>query len=129
MINKSMDALAWLRKQLETEGNDLLREMIRSFAESLMSAEADVLCGAAYGTVSAERTNIRNGYRHRDLDTRVGTIDSGLSWVSWGGSLQPSRVCTRTSSPSPSSWISTITLRTNGDVCEWCSSIDVSPTR
>ncbi|MFH1330897.1 MAG: hypothetical protein ABIJ48_09645 [Actinomycetota bacterium] len=36
MINTSMDPLAWLRKQLESEGNDLLREMIRSFAEGLL---------------------------------------------------------------------------------------------
>jgi len=25
VINKSMDALAWLREQLEADGNDLLR--------------------------------------------------------------------------------------------------------
>jgi hypothetical protein len=31
VINKSMDALAWLRKQLEADDNDLLREMVRSF--------------------------------------------------------------------------------------------------
>lgn len=27
------------------------------------------------GRRSEERTNYRNGYRHRPLDTRVGTID------------------------------------------------------
>ena len=75
MINKSMDALVWLRKQLETDDNDLLREMVRSFAEELMSAEADVVCGAGYGEVSADRINRRNGYRRRRWDTRVGTID------------------------------------------------------
>ena len=48
MIDKSMDALVWLRKQLETGGNDLLREMVRSFAEGLMGAEADLVCGASY---------------------------------------------------------------------------------
>ncbi len=30
MINRSMDALEWLRKQLETDDNDLPREMVRS---------------------------------------------------------------------------------------------------
>jgi hypothetical protein len=39
-----MDALEWLRKHLDTEGSDLLREMVRSFAERLMAAEVDVLC-------------------------------------------------------------------------------------
>jgi transposase-like protein len=75
VINESMDALSWLRKQLESDGNDLLREMIRSFAEGLMSAEADVLCGAGYGEVSPDRVNRRNGYRTRRWDTRTGSID------------------------------------------------------
>ena len=44
-VDKSMDALVWLRKQL-----DLLREMVRSFAEGLMGAEADR--GAPYRVVS-----------------------------------------------------------------------------
>jgi len=75
VINKSMDALVWLRKQLETDDNDLLQEMVRSFAEGLMSAEADVECGAPYGEASPDRVNRRNGYRSRRWDTRVGSID------------------------------------------------------
>ncbi len=75
MITDRMDALAWLRKQLEGDGNDLLREMVRSFAEGLMSAEADAVCGAPYGEVSPERVNRRNGYRTRRWDTRVGSIE------------------------------------------------------
>ena len=75
MINKGMDALVWLRKQLDADGNDLLREMVRSFAEELMGADADALCGAAYGEASPDRVNRRNGYRMRRWDTRVGSID------------------------------------------------------
>jgi putative transposase len=71
----SLDALDWLRKQLEQDDPDLLREMVKSFAERLMSAEADAVCGAGYGERSAERVNSRNGYRHRDFDTRAGTVD------------------------------------------------------
>ena len=82
MIDKSMDALVWLRKQLETGGNDLLREMVRSFAEGLMGAEADLVCGASYRVVSPDRTNRRNGYRSRRWDTRVGTIDLRILKVS-----------------------------------------------
>ena len=48
---------------------------MRSFAEQLMSAEADAICGAGYGERSADRVNSRNGYRHRDFDTRAGTMD------------------------------------------------------
>ena len=75
MINRSMDALVWLRKQLEADDNDLLREMVRSFAEELMGAEADAICGAGYGEISPDRTNRRNGYRSRRWDTRTGSID------------------------------------------------------
>ena len=75
MINDRMDVNDWLRKQLESADPDLLREMVHSFAETLMSADADETCGAPYGVVSAERVNRRNGYRTRRWDTRVGTID------------------------------------------------------
>ena len=53
-----MDALEWLRKQLDGDENDLLREMVREFAERLMAAEVDVLCGAGWGEVSPERTEL-----------------------------------------------------------------------
>ncbi|MGN2638261.1 IS256 family transposase [Nocardia takedensis] len=65
-------------EQLAVASPDLLREMVSSFVASLMSAEADTMCGAAYGERSPERTNSRNGYRHRDFDTRVGTIDVAI---------------------------------------------------
>src|SRR5690606_39939949 len=70
-----MDVNDWLRKHLEEAEPDLLREMIRSFAETLMSADADEACGAPYGTVSPDRVNRRNRYRTRRRDTRVGSID------------------------------------------------------
>ena len=75
LVNTRMDELEWLRNQLEVEGNDLLREMVRSFAQGLMSAEADVVCGAPWGQQSPDRVNRRNGYRTRRSDTRVGSIE------------------------------------------------------
>jgi putative transposase len=74
-VPTNMDALEWLRKHLEDpSGSGLLGEMIKTFAEQLMSAEADALCGAGYGERSPERVTKRNGYRMRDFDTRAGTI-------------------------------------------------------
>jgi transposase-like protein len=70
-----MEINDWLRKQLEQASPDLLRAMVQEFAEALMGAEADALCGADYGERSPERVNIRNGYRERRWDTRVGTIE------------------------------------------------------
>jgi putative transposase len=78
-VPNNMDALEWLRKHLEgEESSDLLREMVRSFAERLMAAEVDVLCGAGFGEVSSDRVNSRNGYRPRQLDTRVGSMELAI---------------------------------------------------
>lgn len=74
MAKDNMDLLAWLRKQLEEAEPDLLREMVKTFAETLMGAEADALCGAAFRERTGERVNRRNGYRERPFDTRAGTI-------------------------------------------------------
>jgi transposase-like protein len=73
-----VDAGAFLREQLETASPDLLRSMVKTFAEALMSAEADALCGAPYGERSDERTNQRNGYRAREWDTRAGTVELAI---------------------------------------------------
>ncbi|MET8389733.1 transposase, partial [Streptosporangium canum] len=68
----------WLAKQIETGDPDLLRSMVKTMAEALMSAEADGLCGAGYGQRSNERTNRRNGYRTREWDTRAGSIELAI---------------------------------------------------
>jgi putative transposase len=74
-VPTTIDASAWLSKLLEENQPDLLRAMLKSFAEVLMSAEASMQCGAAYGERTEERTNQRNGYRTRRWDTRAGTIE------------------------------------------------------
>ncbi len=74
MVKNRIDALEDFRKQLEGADVDLLREMVKVFAEQLMGADADTVCGADYGERSPERTNRRNGYRERAWDTRAGTI-------------------------------------------------------
>jgi putative transposase len=75
VVEHTMDVSVWLRKQLEETSPDLLRVMVKDFAEALMSADADAVCGAGYGERSPERVNRRNGYRERDWDTRVGSIE------------------------------------------------------
>ncbi|KRC91052.1 transposase [Terrabacter sp. Root85] len=71
----SIDPAAFLHEQLAQASPDLMRELLSTFINALLSAQADSVCGAEYGVRSDERTNRRNGYRHRDLDTRAGTID------------------------------------------------------
>jgi transposase-like protein len=74
-VNPSIDPARLLEEQLAQASPDLLRELLTTFINTLMSAEADAVCGAAYGQTSPDRTNRRNGYRGRDFDTRAGTLD------------------------------------------------------
>jgi putative transposase len=74
-VNPSIDPARLLEEQLAQASPDLLRELLQTFINTLLSAEADAVCGAEYGTVSSDRTNRRNGYRHRGFDTRAGTLD------------------------------------------------------
>jgi putative transposase len=96
VVETTMELSSWLRKQLEQASPDLLRAMVQDFAQALMGAEADALCGAGYGERSPERVNIRNGYRERDWDTRAGTIELAIPKLRQGSYfpdwlLQPRR--------------------------------------
>lgn len=70
----SIDPTTYLDELLAQASLDLMREMLQGFINHILSTQADQVCGADYAT-SESRTNVRNGYRHRDPDTRVGTID------------------------------------------------------
>jgi transposase-like protein len=71
----NIDMSGWIHEQLEQASPDLLRSMVQVFAEALMGAQADAICGAEFGARSPDRVNSRNGYRTRPWDTRAGTID------------------------------------------------------
>lgn len=71
----SIDPTTYLDDLLSQASPDLMRQMLQGFINQILSTQADQICGAEYATVSDNRTNTRNGYRHRDLDTRVGTVD------------------------------------------------------
>jgi transposase-like protein len=72
-----------LRMALETllckahadEDVDFLREGARVFGEALMELEVTRHVGAERHERTAERTGQRNGYREREWDTRVGTVE------------------------------------------------------
>ncbi|GIH20898.1 IS256 family transposase [Rugosimonospora africana] len=75
---ESADAAGWLRQQAADGSSDVLATMVTAFANALMSAEADTVCGAEYGQRSDDRTNRRNGYRAREWDTRAGTLELAI---------------------------------------------------
>src|SRR5699024_12517417 len=73
-----IDPARFLEDHLAQASPDLLRDMLTTFINALMSAEADAVCGAGYGEVTSERTNRRNGYRPRRIDTRAGTLEVAI---------------------------------------------------
>ena len=74
----SVDLARLAGENLEQASPDLLRAMVKAFAEALMGAEADAACRAPYGQPSEERVNYRNGYRDRRWDTRAGSIELAI---------------------------------------------------
>ncbi len=84
MAKTKMPAAEWVRKGLAEHGPDLLQEMVAVFAQLLMSADVDAVCGVSYGSRSLERVHRRNGYRQRDWDTRVRTIQLAVPKVREG---------------------------------------------
>ncbi|MCE7480943.1 MULTISPECIES: IS256 family transposase [Microbacterium] len=70
-----VDPAGVLSEALSDASPDLMRNLLQTMINALLSADADAVVGAEWGTSSPERIAQRNGYRHRDLDTRVGTID------------------------------------------------------
>ncbi len=90
----SIDPAAFLHEHLAQASPDLMRELLTTFINALLSSQADAVCGAENGTRSSERTNRRNGYRHRDLDTRTGTVDVAVPKLR-EGSFLPEWLLTR----------------------------------
>ncbi|WP_205521370.1 transposase, partial [Micrococcus sp. Alg238-R198] len=76
-----------LREALGEASPDLLRHLLQTVINALLSADADAVCGAEYGQASQSRTAQRNGYRHRPLDTRPGPIDVAIPQLPAGPAL------------------------------------------
>src|SRR5438552_5822622 len=69
----SIDAVEWLRKQVES-APDPVKEILTEMVGLLLDAEANALCGASFGSRSEGRVNSRNGYRERGWNSRLGTM-------------------------------------------------------
>ena len=84
---KSIGPTAYLEELLTQASSDLMRQMLGDFINQILSAQADTVCGADQGTSSDNRVNHRNGYYHRLLDTRVGTVDMAIPKIRHGSFL------------------------------------------
>jgi len=69
------------RAELKSASPEPFRQMMSAFITTLMGADGDALSGVGHSTVPSERVNSLNSYRHRDFDTRVGTLDVAVPKV------------------------------------------------
>ena len=94
MAEQSVTFLDSLRKDADSE-TDFLRTAVRHIVHELMDEEVKALVGADRYERSEERLTQRNGVRHRQWDTRVGTVDLAIPKLRQGsyfpGWLEPRR--------------------------------------
>jgi putative transposase len=74
VVVSKMELYELLRKA-EGADVDFLREGVQTLAQALMEVEVSSRIGAERGQRTPERVTQRNGYRPRDWDTRVGTVE------------------------------------------------------
>jgi transposase-like protein len=72
---------------LGVEHADVLRDSVRMILGELMEAEVAKLAGAERYEHSPDRLAQRNGYRPREWDTRVGTLELAIP------RLRTGRIC------------------------------------
>jgi len=73
-----VDPAGLLGEALSDASPDLMRSLLQTMINALLPADADQVIGAGWGQPTPGRTAQRNSYRHRDLDTRAGTIDVAI---------------------------------------------------
>ena len=70
------------------------RRVVEASVNALMSAEADAMCGAAWGERSGARVNSRNGYRPRSMKSAWGDLGLRLPKLR-EGTYYPESILTR----------------------------------
>lgn len=81
------DRMALLELAEKHADGDFLRELGQWTLQRLMDLEAQALCGAGPHERSDDRVNQRNGYRPRQLETRIGTLDLKIPKLRHGSYL------------------------------------------
>jgi putative transposase len=76
--DQSMTVRAAASKPLAEEHADVLREAVQVMLRGVMEAEVSAAAGADWYERSDERVAQRNGYRGREWDTRVGTVELSI---------------------------------------------------
>ena len=93
------DTMAFLHQLRERGGEDLLKDLAEAVLQKLMDYDVDNLIGAGRYERSDGRTTQRNGYRPRELETRLGTLELKIPKLRKGsyfpGFLEPRKTTER----------------------------------
>ena len=108
--------------QASTDG-DFLRAIAAHTLQRLMEFEVDGLIGAGRHERSDERTTYRNGYRDRQLETRLGTLDLKIPKLRQGtyfpAFLQPRRTAEKAlTAVIQEAWIQGVSTRKVDDLVQ-----------
>jgi putative transposase len=76
--NNRMSLLEQLSKYVVEKDKDFLKEALTLLINALMDAEVTSMIGAEKYERSENRNNHRNGYRQREWDTRLGTLQLSI---------------------------------------------------
>ena len=85
--NQSMSLREVVGKVMCDEHADVLRESVAVVVREVMEAEVAHLAGAGWYEHHPDRAAYRNGYREREWDTRVGTIELAIPRLRSGSYL------------------------------------------
>ena len=85
--NQSMSLREVVGKVMCDEHADVLRESVALVVREVMEAEVAQRAGAGWYEHSPERAAYRNGYREREWDTRVGTLELAIPRLRSGSYL------------------------------------------
>ena len=72
------DPASLLGEALPEASPGLMRHLLQTMLNALLSADADAVMVAEWGQPSPTRTTHRNSYHHRDLDTRLSPPSTSL---------------------------------------------------
>ena len=78
VTNNRMTLLEQLSKYVVAKDKDFLKEALTLLINALMDAEVTTIIGAEKYERNENRSNYRNGYRQREWDTRVGTLQLSI---------------------------------------------------
>ena len=101
---------------------DFLRAVAENVLQLLMEADVEGLVGAGYER-SAERLNWRNGYRERNLDTRLGSLSLRIPKLRQGSYFPPFLEARRTTEKAlvaviQEAWIAGVSTRRVDDLVQ-----------